>query len=1215
MKQNFGSRWKLAIVFIAILMLFSGTLVGPPTREVQAGAVANIKINEVFISMSGTDDVEFVELLGERLTDYSTLSVVALEGDSASNEGLIDDVFPVGTTDVNGYWTTNLLTDVLENNTQTLLLVDGFTGAVNDDLDTNDDGTLDVTPWTQLVDSVGFTDGGAGDLVYSTSTVGPDGSFMPAGGSRIPNGVDTDTSADWTISDFGRAGAPGNEGGTASPGYAYITYGAPNSITPPVNAVINETFISMSGTDDREFIEVFGNPNTDYSALTIVALESDIGTGPGVVDDVFTVGTTDASGYWFTGYLTDVLENSAQSLLLVSNFTGALTDDLDTNNDGVFDSFPWDFIYDDVAFSDGGVGDIAYSSSIVGPDGSFMTPGGSRIPNGTDTDTSADWQQNSFNRAGVLGDEGTPPTPGYALNTPNAQNSFSSPPTEVCGDPATLISVIQGNGLASPEDGNIHSVEGVVVGDFQDTTTGLSGFFVQEEDTDADADPLTSEGIFVFYPAFTTDVAVGDLVRVRGTVDEFFNLTELTSVQFVSICVGVPTATPVTVTLPVASVNDLERYEGMAVNFNQTLYATDHFNVGRFGEVLLSVTDRLNIPTNVVEPGAPAIGLADQNLRSQILMDDGSDVEWPATVPYLGPDNTLRLGETVNGVSGVLSYAFSVYRLHPTAPVVFDPAGNPRAATPVPAVGGNVKVASFNVLNYFTTIDDGVNGARGADNATEFTRQQTKIVDALADLNADVVGLIEIEHNGITAVSNLVNALNAVAGAGTYDYIPDPAVGLGTDAIKVAIIYKPAVVTPVGASEATLAAPFNIRRPPVAQTFQHGASGETFTFVVVHFKSKGCTGATGADTDQGDGQSCFNAERVQAAAALKTWLATDPTGSGDTDFLIMGDFNAYVNEDPIDEMLAGGTYTSLVSDLPANDQYSFVFFGEAGALDNAFASTSLDAQVTGVGIWHINSDEPRALDYNDNIVDAGESTGNTPENQPYLYQPDQFRASDHDPIVVGLNFAPIVTDTPVPPTDTPVPPTDTPVPPTDTPVPPTDTPMPPTDTPVPPTDTPTGPVALVASAACNGPNLDVTISAGDGPFNITASAGVNTPVNGVSVGVTTIIGPEKWDNLTVIETTGDLQSINLGQFKCRSTDRPTPLTPAHQSHTTNAFPLFSWTSITMANNYRVFVFDDKVAANRTVDIRENSGGPTSMTLSVPLPDGRLFWRVRGRQNR
>jgi hypothetical protein len=167
---------------------------------------------------------------------------------------------------------------------------------------------------------------------------------------------------------------------------------------------------------------------------------------------------------------------------------------------------------------------------------------------------------------------------------------------------------------------------------------------------------------------------------------------------------------------------------------------------------------------------------------------------------------------------------------------------------------------------------------------------------------------------------------------------------------------------------------------------------------------------------------------------------------------------------------------------------------------------------------------------------------------------------------------------------------------------------------MPPTDTP-GPVVLVASAVCVNENLDVTITAGDGPFNITASAGINTPVNGVGIGTTTINGPEKWDNLTVTETSGDMQSINLGQFKCRTDERPVPLTPAHRERTTNPFPTFSWTAISGASNYRVFVFDDKVVANRTVDIRQNSGGPTSMVLSTPLPDGRLFWRVRGRQNR
>ncbi|MCI0708545.1 MAG: hypothetical protein L0154_00110 [Chloroflexi bacterium] len=208
------------------------------------------------------------------------------------------------------------------------------------------------------------------------------------------------------------------------------------------------------------------------------------------------------------------------------------------------------------------------------------------------------------------------------------------------------------------------------------------------------------------------------------------------------------------------------------------------------------------------------------------------------------------------------------------------------------------------------------------------------------------------------------------------------------------------------------------------------------------------------------------------------------------------------------------------------------------------------------------------------------------------------------------------TDTPVPPTNTPIPPTDTPVPPTDTLIPPTDTTVPPTDTPIPPTDTPGGPTALVVSAICVDENLAVTITSGDGPFDITASAGINTPVNGVSVGTTTINGPERWDDLTVTEQGGDGESINLGQFKCRPLDIPVPLSPAHLSHTTNTSPTFSWTGIPNANRYRLFVFDNKVASQRTVDIRETT--PTSATsyvLSNPLPTGRLFWRVRGRVNR
>ncbi|MCI0708557.1 MAG: hypothetical protein L0154_00170 [Chloroflexi bacterium] len=159
---------------------------------------------------------------------------------------------------------------------------------------------------------------------------------------------------------------------------------------------------------------------------------------------------------------------------------------------------------------------------------------------------------------------------------------------------------------------------------------------------------------------------------------------------------------------------------------------------------------------------------------------------------------------------------------------------------------------------------------------------------------------------------------------------------------------------------------------------------------------------------------------------------------------------------------------------------------------------------------------------------------------------------------------------------------------------------------------------VIASVECVNPNLEVTITDGDGPFMIDASAGVNVPVT-VGTGTHTVMGPEKWDNLSVQETDGDGEAVNFGQFKCLPLEVPNPLTPAHLSRTTNPFPVFSWTAIPGANRYRIFVFDDKVVANRTVDIRENSPtgdpAPTSDTLSVPLPVKRLFWRVRGRVNR
>jgi hypothetical protein len=265
-------------------------------------------------------------------------------------------------------------------------------------------------------------------------------------------------------------------------------------------------------------------------------------------------------------------------------------------------------------------------------------------------------------------------------------------------------------------------------------------------------------------------------------------------------------------------------------------------------------------------------------------------------------------------------------------------------------------------------------------------------------MNADVVGLMEIENDatGNSALEDLVAGLNAAMGAGTYAFI-DTGV-IGTDEIKVALIYKPASVTPVGAwkiiTTATDPRFLDTRnRPSLAQTFEHTASGERFTAVVNHLKSKSSACADIGDPDTGDGQGNCNLTRKKAAEALVDWLAGDPTGSGDSDFLLIGDMNAYKHEDPITAFTNGGL-TNLVDKYLGESAY--VFNGESGYLDHAIGSASFAAQVTGVTEWHLNPDEPTVLDYNTNFK--------TPNQWNTFYAPTAYRSSDHDPVLVGVQF-------------------------------------------------------------------------------------------------------------------------------------------------------------------------------------------------------------------
>lgn len=594
-----------------------------------------------------------------------------------------------------------------------------------------------------------------------------------------------------------------------------------------------------------------------------------------------------------------------------------------------------------------------------------------------------------------------------------------------CDGPFTPIPAIQGAGPEAAITGPVTTM-GVVVGDFEGPRPALRGFYLQ--DPLGDGDPATSDAIFVFN-GDADDVELGDLVRVRGTAGEFEGQTQVGGVREIVHC-GRGTVAPVDVTLPLPDAGHLERYEGMLVRLPQTLTVTEHHQLGRFGQVTLSAGGRLVQPTQLVSPGAEARMLQAANHLNRILLDDGANAQNPDPIAFgrggepLSAANTLRAGDTVTGVVGVLTYTWAgneasgnAYRLRPIGALGGGPpdfvAANPRPHA-APDVGGSLRVGVLNVLNYFDDVygcRGGVTGraldCRGADSRQEFARQWPKTVAAVLGMDVDVLALVEIQNDGYgddSALADLVGRLNAVAGAGVWAYVDaDAGTGvvdaLGSDAIKVALLYRPARVTPVGVT-AALATPAFVaggdraprNRPALAQAFAQTSDGAIFVAAVTHLKSKG----SACDApDVGDGQGECNGVRTAAAAQLAAWLASDPTGTGDPDVLVLGDLNAYAREDPVTMLEAAG-YVDLVRRYRGDATYTYGFDGQWGTLDYALASPSLAAQVTGAAAWHVNADEPNVLDY--------DLEYKSDRQDALLYAPDAFRSSDHDPLVVGLQL-------------------------------------------------------------------------------------------------------------------------------------------------------------------------------------------------------------------
>jgi predicted extracellular nuclease len=637
-------------------------------------------------------------------------------------------------------------------------------------------------------------------------------------------------------------------------------------------------------------------------------------------------------------------------------------------------------------------------------------------------------------------------------------------------DVTTRISAIQGEGAASTRAGESVLVEARVTA----WAPEMKMFWVQEETADQDGNIRTSEGVAVYYGNAALPISadsLGDIVRFSAKVTEFRasgqstasgSLTELTGISGFTVLHDGTTAdieAATQVTLPVATADTLEQYEGMLVEIAAAsggdLFVADTYTFGRFGEMTFYADD---VPLQFTQTHLPDAetnaAYLDLLTRSSIQLEDRSTTQNPtldkliagSQIERNGDDlsasNFVRAGDTTDSLTGVLSFDRGIYELQPVQTVNLTgevrPVGPDEAAINVNGAA-EIKVASFNVLNYFTSLSvanttadnfatpyGNTHEPRGANTPEEFARQQAKLVEAITGTGADVLGLMEMQNNGFgdgtSAIDSLVDALNAKTGAGTYAYVRGPYADgsgaeptAGSDAIMVAIIYKTATVKPLGQAVTPDSAVYSAfaaaNRPPVAQTFGYvGDESKQFTLVVNHFKSKGDgTEKYVGDADSGDGQGAFNATRLEAAVQLAQWLDSNPTGATDGDYLMVGDMNSYAMEDPIRYLTgtqfdvnknyggysltdAGKALSGNYTLLGGSGEYSYVFDGLRGSLDHALASEDLAGEITGVTHWHINADEQIMLDYNTEFNAAG------------LYRPDAYRSSDHDPVVVGLRL-------------------------------------------------------------------------------------------------------------------------------------------------------------------------------------------------------------------
>jgi alkaline phosphatase len=729
--------------------------------------------------------------------------------------------------------------------------------------------------------------------------------------------------------------------------------------------VINEFVFNHTGTDTQEFVEVLAAPLADLSDLYLLQIEGDnSGTAAGVIDSVHRLGAANASGYWSTGALSDIFENGTATLLLVRGFTGAVGNDLDTNDDGVLDLAPWQTVVDAVAVSDGGSTDRAYTTFTLGTafaGGSFAPGGASRIPNGVDTNMAADWKLNDFDGEGLTGFGGTP-VAGEAFNTPGIANQDYVPGTLL----VATIPQIQGLSHVSPLRFAQVETSGIV------TARGSNGFYLQS--ATPDALPATSEALFVFTNTAPT-VNVGDRATVRGVVHEFGFAGALTTTRIggASVTVtgtGAPLPSATTIgrggrVPPAVTIDDdnfarfdpnndgidfYESLEGMLVRVNNALAVSP---TNSFGEIAVVADNGLDAGPRTLNGGVRILS-ADFN-PERILIDDTLVADEPA----------VKVGDSLGTVTGVIDYTFNNFKLFNTAAIVATAGPATRETTSLEASNSRLRAATFNVLN----LD-------GLDPQSKFDAVARDIVTGLK--SPDILGLQEVQDNngptndGVTAADvtaqRLIDAIVA-AGGPVYSYL-DIAPANNTNGgepganIRPGFLYNATRVSFVPGSQSLIDpanAAFLDSRKPLSAEFVF--NGQRVTVINNHFNSKSGDGGLFGSTQPPVLSS--ETQRLQQAQVVRSHVASLVAANPQANVIVLGDLNDFEFSPPLTALTNGGLLSNLVSTVPVNERYTFNFDGNSQVLDHILVTANLRS-VSRADIVHLNADfgsEGRSSDH------------------------------------------------------------------------------------------------------------------------------------------------------------------------------------------------------------------------------------------------------------